>query len=323
MRATRIIALTAAAIIAGAASPAVAKKPADADVVLVAGHRGASGLAPEETLASYDLAMKMKANYLEGDLHMTSDGVLVMIHDATLDRTARGPAESCTGLVKTKTLAQIETCDVGSWFNDAYPQYANPSYVGQRIPTLEQLFQRYGERANYYIETKDPEQNPGMEEALLALMAKYDLRDAAVERWQVLIQSFSPTSLQRIHSIDPELPLIQLTEGGGSAVEQAGLDAIATYAVGIGPPSGDVDPALVQAAHARCLDVHPYTVNDPAEMQRLIDAGVDGMFTNFPNTLFDVLHDRAIRGRDAPRAAARAHTACGGALSGRSQDSDD
>src|SRR4028119_1977971 len=109
--------------------------------VLNVGHRGASGYAPEHTIPAYDLALKMGADYIEQDLQLTKDGVLVVLHDETLDRTARPTAESapgdCTGLVREKTLAQIKTCDVGSWFNEAYPQYARPEYVGLKIPTLE------------------------------------------------------------------------------------------------------------------------------------------------------------------------------------------
>src|SRR5439155_1528352 len=141
---------------------ALGASAAGASPVLNIGHRGASGYAPEHTFASYDLALKLGADYIEQDVQMTSDGVLVVTHDETLDRTARGPAEDCTGPVKTKTLAQIKRCDAGSWFG--------PQFEGERIPTLEEVFQRYGRQANYYIETKSPEIYPGMEEALLALL---------------------------------------------------------------------------------------------------------------------------------------------------------
>jgi glycerophosphoryl diester phosphodiesterase len=128
-----------------------------ADPVLNIGHRGASGYAPEHTLVSYDLAIALGADYIEQDLQLTSDGVLVVLHDTTLDRTARGLAENCTGLVSDKTLAQIKTCDVGTWFNEANPGFARPEYVGLTIPTLEEVFVRYRRRTNYYIETKSPE----------------------------------------------------------------------------------------------------------------------------------------------------------------------
>src|SRR5215211_769353 len=270
--------------------------------VLNVGHRGASGYAPEHTIPSYDLALKLGADYIEQDLQMTKDGVLVALHDDTLDRTARGPKNNCTGLVIEKTLAQIKTCDVGTWFNETFPQYAKPEYVGLKIPTLEEVFQRYGRSVNYYIETKNPEAAPGMEEELLRLMDKYGLAQPAAERWQVLIQSFSPASLQKIHALDPSLPLIQLYD----EKIRANLDTARAYAVGVGPFKGDVDTRLVDAAHARCLHVHPYTVNGEHEMKALIELGVDGMFTNFPDRLVEMLGTGATDGKAAPRRAAEA-----------------
>jgi glycerophosphoryl diester phosphodiesterase len=236
--------------------------------------------------------------------------VLVVLHDATLNRTASRAGAELHGLVIEKTLAQLKTCEVGRWFNRTYPQYARPEYVGLRIPTLEEVFQRYGTTASYYIETKNPEAAPGMEEALLALMDKYVLRDRAIARRQVLIQSFSPASLQKIHALEPRLPLVQLL---AAAVDTAAYASIARYAVGIGPNKGLVTPLMVAAAHAQCLDVHPYTVNDAAEMRTLLDRGVDGMFTNFPERLDAVLGDSALVAKAAVRAAAKRATAAASA----------
>ena len=278
--------------------------------VLNIGHRGASGHAPEHTIPSYDLALWLGADYIEQDLQMTSDGVLVALHDDTLDRTARGLGRDCTGPVITKALEQVKTCDVGSWFNESYPQYARDEYVGLRIPTLEEVFQRYGSGANYYIETKNPEAAPGMEEELLRLMEEYGLRRPAAEGWQVLIQSFSPASLQKIHALDPSLPLIQLYDEETSEAIRANLDTARAYAVGVGPFKGDVDAQLVEAAHARCLHVHPYTVNEEREMRALIELGVDGMFTNFPDRLVKTLGKGATDSKAAAQRAAEASTAC-------------
>jgi glycerophosphoryl diester phosphodiesterase len=278
--------------------------------VLAIGHRGASGYAPEHTIASYDRALDLGADYIEQDLQLTKDGVLVALHDPTLDRTARGAAESCKGLVIEKTLAQIKTCDVGSWFNDAFPQYARAEYVGLRIPTLEEIFKRYRHRANYYIETKNPEDAPGMEEKLLQLLDQYQLRGDAVRRNQVLIQSFSDASLRKIHGLDPALPLIQLFPNLGSSAIRATLDQVKTYAVGIGPSKGSVDAALVDAAHMRCLDVHPYTVNETSEMAALLAIGVDGMFTNFLDRLTALLASEQARGKQGGKRSAEAMAAC-------------
>lgn len=287
--------------------PALAATPPP---VISIGHRGASGYAPEHTIASYDLALQMGADYIEQDLQLTSDGVLVCMHDETLDRTARGPAENCTGPVNTKTLAQVKSCDAGSWFNDANPSLARPDYVGLQIPTLEEVFQRYGKRVNYYIETKSPDSADHMEERLLAMMDKYKLRKPSARSWQVLIQSFSTASLQKVHGLDPTLPLIQLLSffpGSPPLADQ--LDTMATYAVGVGALPINM-ATIVPLAHERCLDVHPWTVDAPATMTTLISQGVDGMFTNVADKLDAVLGKRAGRGRQVARRAASLHRAC-------------
>lgn len=278
--------------------------------VLVVGHRGASGHAPEHTIVSYDLALELGAHYIEQDLQLTRDGVLVALHDPTLNRTARGSTENCTGLVIEKTLAQIKSCDVGTWFNEAFPQFAKPEYVGLRIPTLDEVFARYRHRVNYYIETKNPEDAPGMEEKLLELLSAYNLRGNGVRRHQVLVQSFSPASLQKLRGLDTDLPLIQLYENLGSATIRGKLDQVKAYAVGIGPSKASVDSALVSAAHERCLDVHPYTVNESAEMRTLVSLGVDGMFTNFPDRLNAVLRDPQLAGKQGAKDAADGTRAC-------------
>ena len=302
--------LTLAGAAAGAAP---GDTPSDAPVLDIA-HRGASGYAPEHTFPAYDLALEQGADYIEQDLQVTSDGVLVVLHDETLDRTARPTKASepgdCTGPVRAKTLAQIKTCEVGRWFNKEYPRRAEGAYVGLKIPTLEQVFKRYGAGTNYYIETKSPALYPEMEDELLRLIDKYGLRKPARENWRVLIQSFDQTSLEEIHARAPSLPLIQLYTNRGSVGVQASLDAAREYAVGIGPAKGDVDAALIEAAHDRCLDVHPYTVNEQSEMESLVGLGVDGMFTNFPRRFENVLGEAAASGNTGAALAANASEAC-------------
>jgi glycerophosphoryl diester phosphodiesterase len=278
--------------------------------VLNIGHRGASAYAPEHTFAAYDLALEQGADYIEIDLQMTADGVLVALHDKTLNRTADAPEgvpeQYCRGLVSKKTLEQIKMCDAGSWFGPEYAGLEEPL----RIPTLEEIFLKYGTSVNYYIETKNPEAAPGMEDELLRLMDKYHLTEPAEDNWQVLIQSFSAESLMKIHEMNSELPLIQLYWAGTSKSIQRDLDAVSEYAVGIGPYKKDVDAALVEAAHEHCLAVHPYTVNTVEEMEDLISVGVDGMFTNNPDLLEGVLGDDALSGQAAAQQAADAYQEC-------------
>jgi glycerophosphoryl diester phosphodiesterase len=276
--------------------------------MIVIGHRGASAWAPEHTLPSWDLALEMGADYLEQDLQMTRDGVLVVLHDDTLDRTTGG---SCRGRVIERTLAEVQQCDVGSWFNAAHPDRARPEYVGLRVPTLDEVFSRYAGRASFYVETKNPEEAPGMEEALLSLMDRHDLRAAAAAEWRVLIQSFSEASLRKVHALDASLPLIQLVEAGTTPeLLKARLPEVREYAVGIGPSWRDVDGEVVAAARSLCLDVHPYTVNDPALMRQLTELGVTGMFTDTPDALLAQRPADEARGRAALRLAADRNRKC-------------
>src|SRR5215210_4106815 len=300
-----LVAFAALAVGAAAQTESTLEGP-----VLNIGHRGASAYAPEHTFASYDLALEQGADYIEIDLQMTADGVLVAMHDKTLNRTADAPEgvpeRYCRGLVSKKTLEQIKMCDVGSWFG--------PEYAGEQIPTLDEIFERYGTSVNYYIETKNPDAAPGMEEELVRLLEKYGLipaeGPAETDSWQVLIQSFSAESLMKIHELEPTLPLIQLYWAGTSTSIQRDLDAVSAYAVGIGPYKKDVDAALVEAAHEHCLAVHPYTVNTVEEMEALIALGVDGMFTNNPDLLDEVLGADALTGEEAAQQAADAYQEC-------------
>jgi glycerophosphoryl diester phosphodiesterase len=264
---------------AGSGAPAAAAAAITGPVIIA--HRGYSGIAPEHTVTAFDLAIQANADYLEQDLQMTSDGVLVVLHDATLDRTARGPAELCTGPVIQRSLAEIRQCDFGSWFNERYPERAREEFRGLPVTTLEELFQRYGRSVRYYIETKNPEEAPGMEEALLDLLRRHELiggNDPAAPR--VLVQSFSPESLRKLHAMEQNLHLVQLFGRMPSEEIQARLDEVSSYAVGVGPHFSSVDAELVEAARTAGLVVHPYTVNDPAEMRRLAGLGVDGFFTD-------------------------------------------
>jgi glycerophosphoryl diester phosphodiesterase len=305
-------------VLAAGCNPELPRAPAHTPgaAMLVIGHRGASGHAPEHTFASYDLALELGADFIEQDLQMTSDGVLVVMHDDTLDRTTGG---RCTGRVIDHTLAQIRECDAGSWFNALHPDRARDAYVGARIPTLDEVFARYADRASFYIETKNPEEAPGMEQALLALLDRYDLRGPAAREWRVLIQSFSERSLRMIHGMDATLPLIQLLHARAETPRtiEGRLHEIAEYAVGIGPSWRDVDAGVMRAARALCLEVHPYTVNDAALMTRMADIDVTGMFTDVPEVLLGLRPSDELRGRAALYSAAERSRTCRNAQSER------
>nr|WP_241492323.1 glycerophosphodiester phosphodiesterase [Exiguobacterium enclense] len=258
----------------------------DPNRIINVAHRGASGYAPEHTMPAYEMGhKKFKADYIEIDLQMTKDGQLIAMHDETVDRTTDG-----TGAVKDKTLEEIKKLDAGSWFNEVNPSLARKEYAGLKVPTLEEIFSTYGKHANYYIETKSPEVYPGMEEKLLNTLKAYDLSSDRVKPGQVLIQSFSEASLQKVKDMDPNVPLIQLMEANEvKALTDDRLTAIRQYAVGVGPSFKALTRENVSAIRAHDLLLHPYTVNEKADMVRMIDYGVTGVFTNYADRFNDVV----------------------------------
>jgi glycerophosphoryl diester phosphodiesterase len=261
--------------------------PAPESKILNVAHRGASGHAPEHTLLSYELGETMKGNYIEVDLQMTKDGELVAMHDATVDRTTNG-----NGLVKEKTLEEIKALDAGSWFNEKYPEYAKIEYVGLEVPTLEEVFQQFGSGANYYIETKSPSVYPGMEEKLLELLDEYNLTGVNGRSSQVIIQSFSPESLQKVNDLNPTIPLVQLMSYSTPAViSDAQLEIIDEYASGVGMNFSQIDEDYVNKVREHDLLIHPYTVNTKEDMKKALEWGVTGLFTNFPDRFNDVIKE--------------------------------
>ncbi len=261
--------------------------------VAVIAHRGASWDAPEHTLAAWDLALEQGADWLEFDLQRTADSVLVVFHDDSLDRVARGPAAECSGLVSERTLAQIRSCDVGTWFSEKHPDRARPAFSALRISTLDEILERYGERARLYIELKDPDRAPGMERQLYDALLARGLVGTGAPAGRLLVQCFVPEGLVRFHALAPDVPLVQLV---GDSIPAGQLDAaltrVASYAKGIGPNHRLVDARLVAAAHAKGLVIHPYTVDDEARMRSLLALGVDGMFTDRPDLLRSLLAAR-------------------------------
>jgi glycerophosphoryl diester phosphodiesterase len=263
--------------------------PANRHITVIA-HRGASGYAPEHTLAAYKKAVEMKADYIELDLHMTKDGELVAIHDATLTRTTNVEQvypNRAPWRVRDFTLREIKRLDAGSWFNKTLPQYANKQYGKEKIPTLQEvidLLAQSGAKTALYIETKDPNIYPGMEEKLVGILKK----NGYLQKGKVIFQSFSEASLRKLQKIVPhDIPLIQLYSPAmleGHHLDGA-LDRAAKYAQGVAPDQSIVTPELVQKAHKRHLIVHPYTVNTKGEMLKQLSLGVDGMFTDYPDQL--------------------------------------
>ena len=154
------------------------------------------------------------------------------------------------------------------------------------------MLDRYGAGARYYIEVKSPAEQPGIEDALLEVLDAAELAADEPGRPAVYVQSFSGDSLRSIHERRGDLALVRLLPAQVGEVTAEMLDDIAAYASVVAPAHDLVDGELVAAAHERCLAVHPWTVDDSEEMARLLDAGVDAIFTNVPDVLAVEVADR-------------------------------
>lgn len=290
----------AGAVGASQPSPGAAARPK----ALVA-HRGASAYAPEHTLAAYALALEQGADFVEQDLAVTKDGVLVCIHDLTLERTTNvedvfptrftedtsGPTPAKRWLVHDFTLAELKQLDAGSWFN--------PTFAGARIPTFQEAVDLVKGKAGMYPELKDPEfyRRRGVkpEDLLAASLTRNGLVDDP--KTPVIIQSFDADTVKALAKTLPRVPRVFLVAPEtGSAIDTADkVRAISAWATGLGPNKVLVEriPALVAWAHAAKMTVTPWTFRerDPAkfpalreEMSRfLYTHGVDALFTDNPD----------------------------------------
>ncbi|MGK0553799.1 glycerophosphodiester phosphodiesterase [Macrococcus capreoli] len=249
---------------------------------VVIAHRGASAYAPEHSFASYDLShFDMHADYIELDVQMTLDGEIIVMHDETIERTGLSH-----GVIKEMTLKEIKEIRIGQWFNDKFPELAHDYYAEQSVPTLKEVFERYG-KANYYIETKAPDIYPGMEEQLTRVLETFELlTEERMANYQTVIQSFSLESLIKMHQLKPGIPLLLLCKKGMLRdMSDEDLQKIQSFVYAVGPNYKDLDQPLIERMHRLGFLVFPYTLNDEGDMERLINEGIDGAFTNNPDLL--------------------------------------
>ncbi len=286
------------------------------------GHRGARGLAPENTLPAFERALEIGVTTLELDIGITADGVVVVSHDPYLDplitRDAQGKwlPEGKGPLIRTLTLAQLQTYDVGRIRPDT--PYANTfatqqPHDGARIPTLADLFARVdalgAATIKFNIETKINPLQPddtvsvdAMTDALLQVVK------ASGMTARVSIQSFDWRTLQRVRELAPGMRTVHLTvqtpnndntqtgqwTGGLNLADHASVPHMVKAAGGAvwSPNAAAVTEALVRTAHGLGLQVIPWTVNTTADMERLLDWGVDGLISDYPDRLRSVMRAR-------------------------------
>ncbi|MBG9914908.1 glycerophosphodiester phosphodiesterase [Bacillus sonorensis] len=249
-----------------------AEPQAKARKVDVIAHRGASGYAPENTIAAFDKARKMMADYIELDVQMSKDGKLVVIHDTTVNRTTDIDSEAPVN-VKDLTLAELRKLDAGSYFGQ--------QFAGERIPTFEEVLDRYKGKIGLLIELKEPARYPGIEEKVAAALKK---RKLDRPKRKVVVQSFDFASVRKIHELLPAMPTGVLTSRF-SDLTDAKLNDFAGYANYVNAHLGNVaaDPTLVPRIHKLGMKITPWTVRNRDEVPLLLQAGVDGIVTDYPD----------------------------------------
>jgi glycerophosphoryl diester phosphodiesterase len=227
-------------------------------------HRGSSAYAPENTLAAFKLAVEQHADVVELDAKLTSDGYVIVIHDQTVDRTTNG-----TGRVNRLTLEELQNLDAGSHFD--------ASFKGERIPSLAEVFDTIGNQIFINVELKNyASPMDDLPVRVISLIRKY-----ALESW-ILLSSFNIYALLRAHRLMPEVPLGLLTiKGNKGALFRSWLGRFIPHQA-LHPAWQDVNLTLVTDNHHLGYRIHPYVVNEPAVMQNLFKAGVDGILTDNP-----------------------------------------
>ncbi|MDP6052962.1 MAG: glycerophosphodiester phosphodiesterase [Candidatus Latescibacteria bacterium] len=255
----------------------------DTEDILVVAHRGGGGLWPENTLYAFEQSINIGVDVLEFDVHSTSDGIMVVMHDATVDRTTDG-----TGRIEDLSWAQLQRLNAGyQWSNEETTSYPYRD-KGLKIPSFEEVLKAFPE-TKMNIELKSSK--AGDIEQLLTLI------DALHPLDLTIYASFRSEAHAYIRENNPEIAtaatvgdtfffwVLNAVYLGFSYNPQAHVFQV--------PPSifdlPVVTQQFVDGAHGHNVDVHVWTINDKQEMQRLIDIGVDGIMTDYPDRLLSLL----------------------------------
>lgn len=234
-------------------------------------HRGASGYAPENTMASFVKALDMGADMLELDVQMSKDGEIVVIHDTTVERTTNGQ-----GNVGDLTFQELRQLDAGSWYSS--------EYKGEAIPTLAEVLEHFGGRVGLLIELKSPNEYPGIEqkvaEALKKVMKGNDGRQRYKER--VVVQSTDTASLLRFHRIMPDIPLGVVITSSGELSKQR-MQEMKVYADYVNVSMRLVTKGLVQKIHQSGMKTLVWTIRDMLQIPYVLQINVDGIITDYPD----------------------------------------
>ncbi|MFW5713232.1 MAG: glycerophosphodiester phosphodiesterase [Brevefilum sp.] len=223
-------------------------------------HRGASAQAPENTMSAFQLALDLQADGIELDVMLTADQQVVVIHDDTVDRTTNG-----TGQVADMTLEEIRQLDAGE---------------GEKIPTLSEVLDRFGGKCLINIELKN---YTSIFNRLPVEVSNLLKSHNLVE--DILVSSFNPFNLPRVRRRIPDISLGLITQPQQA---KRWIWRFFEYDA-LHPHFDDVDAIIVSALHARNREVNVWTVDDPEEINRVVNLDVDGIITNDPKLAREVL----------------------------------
>jgi len=234
---------------------------------LIWGHRGASDVAPENTLAAFRAAIQAGADGIELDVMRCGSGEIVVIHDDTVDRTTNS-----SGHVGTMSFETLRMLDAGILFAR--------EYSGETIPTLAEVLDMVGHRVRVNIEIKSPARGSTVVETEVADM----VRSRALED-QVIVSSFDPQALARLKKVAPEIARALLYSRHNLLTWAPWRSRLVTQPQALHPYWPLVNQRMVQWAHRNGYQVNVWTVDDPQMARRLADWGVDGIITNRPAAL--------------------------------------
>ncbi|MEK4337716.1 MULTISPECIES: glycerophosphodiester phosphodiesterase [Bacillus] len=226
-------------------------------------HRGSSSAAPENTIAAFDVAVEQGADYIELDVQMTMDQHVVVIHDDTVERTTNG-----NGLVKSYTLDQLKKLDAGSWFDQ--------QYTNERIPTLQEILERYSQRIGILIEIKHPKRQIGIEKAVVDIINRF-----AYSR-HIIIQSFDVHALQRIKAFAPSLRTALIIKHDAFKLTKRKLTTYSSFANCLNMKKTMINIWWIDRIHTFEMDVFIWTVKDQKTADRIKKYPIDGVVTDNP-----------------------------------------
>ncbi len=261
----------------GCGNTEMASNPLPEDAFWTIAHRGASAYAPENTLASYDLAEEMEADYIELDIHLTKDGEIVIMHDEDVERTTEG-----TGYIADYTLSELKELSADFQFEDKEETI-------YRVPTLAEVFDQFGDEIHYFIELKDSDKDEGIEEALIDLLEQYDMIGTAKDgKPRTVVHSFSEKRLQRVHELNQKIPLVKLISFKDEKfpeLTQHEVDDILKYGAGIAINYEFLDRTVIKQMHEEGLLVYATAVQDAEAALHMKEIGANGIYTNRPDLL--------------------------------------